>query len=63
MRRNRPHRAGGPATLSGAANFKRGTACRHCEAAVRAILPRGSVLVVWTPGRDRPIEIQGETRP
>ncbi|MBB5152496.1 DddA-like double-stranded DNA deaminase toxin [Saccharopolyspora phatthalungensis] len=34
-----------------------------CEAAVRAILPCGSVLVVWTPGRDRPIEIHGKARP
>lgn len=35
----------------------------NCEAAVRAILPRGSVLVVWQPGRDAPIEIHGEARP
>lgn len=34
-----------------------------CGAAVRAILPLGSVLVVWQPGATKPIEINGEARP
>ncbi|MGI8310744.1 DddA-like double-stranded DNA deaminase toxin [Saccharopolyspora hattusasensis] len=36
---------------------------RGCGAAVRAILPRGSVLVVWEPGATKPIELHGEARP
>ncbi len=36
---------------------------QNCAAAVRAILPRGSVLTVWPPGRSQPIEIHGEATP
>lgn len=36
---------------------------RGCQAAVCAILPRGSVLAVWEPDATRPIEIHGEARP
>ncbi|MBB5159446.1 DddA-like double-stranded DNA deaminase toxin [Saccharopolyspora phatthalungensis] len=36
---------------------------RGCGAAVRAILPQGSVLVVWEPGATKPIELLGEARP
>lgn len=35
----------------------------NCATAVRAILPRGSVLTVWPPGRSEPIEIHGEATP
>ncbi|MEY8041252.1 DddA-like double-stranded DNA deaminase toxin [Saccharopolyspora cebuensis] len=35
----------------------------NCQAAVAAILPLGSVLAVWEPGRDQPIEIHGKARP
>ncbi|SFT66588.1 SCP1.201-like deaminase [Actinopolyspora lacussalsi subsp. righensis] len=35
----------------------------NCKQAVRAILPRGSMLVVWQPGRETPIEIHGQARP
>ncbi|KGI82317.1 hypothetical protein IL38_06185 [Actinopolyspora erythraea] len=36
---------------------------QNCEAAVAAILPQGSTLVVWQPGASRPKEIHGKARP
>ncbi|GAB3555441.1 hypothetical protein J2S53_003423 [Actinopolyspora lacussalsi] len=35
----------------------------NCYQAVRAILPRGSTLVVWKPGKQHPVTIHGEARP
>ncbi|WP_433869516.1 DddA-like double-stranded DNA deaminase toxin [Saccharopolyspora sp. CA-218241] len=34
-----------------------------CGASARAILPRGSTLVIWEPGATSPVEIHGEARP
>ncbi|MGJ7907011.1 DddA-like double-stranded DNA deaminase toxin [Actinopolyspora sp. H202] len=36
---------------------------RGCGAAVQAILPQGSTLVVWEPGTTKPIELRGKARP
>ncbi|SFT93025.1 SCP1.201-like deaminase [Actinopolyspora lacussalsi subsp. righensis] len=36
---------------------------RGCGAAVQAILPQGSTLVVWEPGATKPIELRGKARP
>ncbi|GAA3988576.1 hypothetical protein GCM10022247_03860 [Allokutzneria multivorans] len=34
-----------------------------CIYAVRAILPRGSTLVVWEPGATRPLQLPGKAQP
>ncbi|WP_019856366.1 DddA-like double-stranded DNA deaminase toxin [Actinopolyspora mortivallis] len=35
----------------------------NCYQAVRAILPHGSTLVVWEPGKQQPVTIHGGARP
>ncbi|WP_019856329.1 DddA-like double-stranded DNA deaminase toxin [Actinopolyspora mortivallis] len=39
------------------------TGQQRCFVAVRAILPRGSTLVVWEPGTQHPVTVHGEARP